>query len=179
MGMEFTSLEDLFPRMRPYDGRMPIRMPNVLQWSVWLTVVIEFFLLGLFAVLPHEFWQVRLHPDGFFRLELVMDVSNSVLELVYLIMPHLVGVNVVSLLLALVSVTVSFGMRRRVRRLFALLMTINLIPSGISIILSVVVATVLAVATTIHAVIWCIGFLLNTLIVIGVVGGFLWFAGRR
>lgn len=179
MGTEFTSLEDLFPRMRVYDGRMPVRMPGGLRRNVWLTLVIEFALLGLFVVLPHEFWQARIPQNGFFQLVPLVDLGNFVLDHAYLVVPYLMGVNLVSLLLALVSVTISFGMRRRVRPVFPLLTTINLIPAGVSLVLAVLVATVLVVVVAVHAALWCIGVLTNVVMMMGVLVVLLRLLDRR
>lgn len=177
MGTDFTRLGAI--KFRDHGPGTPVPMPDALRTNVWLTLVVEFSLLGLFAVVPHEFWQVSIQRDGFFTLQPLVDLGNFVLALGYSVVPYLMGLNLVSLLLALLTLTISFGMRRRVQPIVPLLATINLIPTGMSIVLAVVVATVLVVVVVIHAVLWSIGVSLNICILIGVIAAFLRLAARR
>ncbi len=177
MGREYTSLEGLV--FREYGSGMPVRMPGTLRNSVWLTVVIEFAILGLFAVVPHEVWLVRLERDEFFTLQLFIDLSNFVFNLGNVVMPYLMGLNLVSLLLALIIITVTVGMGRRVKRGIHLLATINLFPTGITIGLATVVAAVLGVSIVIHSALCFIGVFINILIMLALVAGFWGLVRRR
>lgn len=162
MNMQHVSLASLLQNTRNYN-RMPILFQQLLKRSVWITLITEVALLGVFIIVPHEYLTFRVSEGGFILIG--AEIINSLLAFVYQALPYLALINLVNLFVTLLIMSLSLGMLLPVRLGYHYLAAANVIPTGASILSMAFVTLLLVLAFAINLIIWF--FIIS--IVIGII----------
>jgi hypothetical protein len=127
---QYISLAQLAQQMEIYE-RMPVPIQKAMQYSVWITLAVSCVCIFVSRVIiPSILDSVRESLTGFFIF--TSDSANSWIQFTSKMSPFLFGANIVSLLLMLSVLLVSWGMTRAVKEPVHWLAWLGAFPCGIS-----------------------------------------------
>lgn len=165
--MEFISLAQLLKNSQIYE-RMPRPIQAALKQSVWLTLVTELLVLGLFILVPSHIWSIEVQAGGFF-IEPMIGITGAAFRVIVTILPYVIALTLINLFCTLLILSISLFMILPVREPVHWLAALNSVPAWLNIILAGILGVLFGVLTVINIVLWVVLTIISIAIAIFVI----------
>ena len=150
------SLRQLVARAESYE-QMPLPISRNLQVNVWVCLAINAVSLLVLPYIIHYYASVYPVQGSFYQIPLIggmmKNMMNWALKTDLAILPYMVNVNAISLWYVLLYLMITWGMRRPVREPVHWLGWLPAVPSGATVMLTIIPIVVFLLTVVIWAII--------------------------
>jgi hypothetical protein len=154
MNAEYTSLAHLARQAQVYE-HMPLPIQRALRRSVWISLVTQITSILFITLIPSE-WLLRgVSGNGVF-FHPIDKFINAILQFSYELSPYLLAINGISLVLTCLILAYSLFMTKPVQEPIHWLAALQSLPTGATIIVTVIELGLLVALIIVTAVVWLV-----------------------